>query len=66
MIKLRLGVATVSTDKDTELPDFSFNHAFVSFGENESKIYYLYASDKDSTIKSQAAEIAAHLLGMYK
>jgi hypothetical protein len=65
-MKLRLGKATMKLNEDTELPDFSFNHAFVSFGPDECNIVYLIPSTKEDAIKAQSNEIAAHLLGVYK
>jgi hypothetical protein len=65
-MKLRLGKAKLKLNEDTELPDFSFNHAFVSFGNEEADIMYLIPSSKEDVIKSQASEIAGHLMGRYK
>lgn len=68
-MKLRYETKEVISGEDTEFPDFSFNHAYsgVGLGKGERVLVsYMVAPDKENAIKALAAEIYAHLLGVYK
>lgn len=64
-MKLRLEKQTLRLGEDTEFPEFSFNHAYNGLGNDKVDVYFLVPSTKEDAIKTQATEIAAHLLGEY-
>lgn len=66
MMKLRLEKIIVKKDEDVEFPDFSFNHAYNTVGQNEVEITYMVPASEQDSVKAQASEIAAHLMGRYR
>ena len=68
-MKLRYETKTIVSGEDTDFPEFSFNHAYSGVGVPEGQrvsISYMVPSDRESAIKAMAAEITAHLMGVYK
>ena len=68
-MKLRLESKRIKIGEDTEFPDFAFDFAYGGVGGIEGQevdITYLVPSDDESTVKAQASELAAHLMGRYR
>jgi len=68
-MKLRLESKRITVGQDTEFPDFAFDFAYGGVGMpngQQTDISYLVPSDNESTVKAQASELAAHLMGRYR
>lgn len=65
-IKLKLEQKTVNFGEEFELPDYSFNPAYIPSG-GQVTVWYLTPSNDDESnrIKMQTTEIVAHLLKQY-
>lgn len=65
--KVRWGTKKVYKDKDTELPDFAFNHFYTAIGPEECEVGFLYPVEgEENKIKAAMSEITHHILGDYK
>jgi hypothetical protein len=68
-LKLRYETKTIIAGDDTEFPEFSFNHAYSGVGIEKGQkvsVSYMVPADNENAIKAMAAEITAHLMGLYK
>lgn len=65
MMKVKLEKQIIKIGQEIELPDFSFNHAYIPNGDDVF-LYYLVPQDDESTIKAQTSELVAHLLREYR
>lgn len=68
-MKLRYETKEVIAGQDTEFPEFSFNHAYSGVGLPNGErvlVSYMVPADDENAIKAMAAEITAHLMGVYK
>lgn len=63
-MRLRLERKTFKVGEDTEVPDYSFNHAYNSIDGDEIRVMYLVPSSIEDARKAMAPKAQLNLWGV--